>query len=990
MGQEIQLQAYRDVQTLLFCKISPTPPPENLASETICDNLYQKIAHIKDSSVHAFLTFGEYDAICVYPTEIGPDETNWLESIYRDKQNIIRMPSNNVMCHQMHLVSQCQDTREIWTVDNTEYPFFLATLIYGVNVEDPECCIRDGDEQAAEAGCTISSGIECSRYEQRIRMYLRQRFCKKKAAVKYAIYNGITAGDVVVLWRAKDLQEIMDLIAYLEYSDIARMTLTTLGFPIQSNGQVAPCVFDTLIKHLHKNITVSMRGSIRGLSQFLALQDLLAEPQHTPATAKIKTELLQIAKRAYDDPTSRQQLKDVFRSIQSEDTIDKALQDSDSAEAFLQQLTDPLTRALNNLSCALPKRIWSQSLGKSEFTVSASVSYANLANLLAAYRTHHTDFYYACWEILTDVRTEPSHESAYCFQASKMPSDIMGSLYSDFQELYRDSSDLNLNQYSWANALQEILGSHHYIDHHPALHGPSYLVYTSLKIACAYLSGQVTDFESIEQRRRLLKRSEENFIHFIQNLDQLTEQLSRNDDAMLNNRSNAHSIHFSLPESALEFYHAFLRRIVDYLMRYDEEKNLKPEDFEYDLLLSPKTCSGFQFRPILRTEHSDQNSRSNLVWPHKQAYVLELPVERIFKPLHVFFPVIHECFHVFGDVLRQRSKRRQYMSAFIATNLLNAAGFGQQQHQPLLKALTKAIHAPSDTDSSDYLDATCQQLQRNTYRLFDPDTQSDLEKYFAGPDAKQTLQLWEIVRQRLSTIDLSTSASADKTKVTDAILNNCYVFFKECYADAMSIALLKLTPSEYLECSREYIRRFHNQYTTTAMPTHTPVDKLSSPALRHAIVLAACCRMQHYLPQFSIRKCTDAIWDFRTAKDESESTEGFDMLSTTLKGCFDALVDAKLQMPAGSSLHPPAALNYVIAYLTSSIDLMYRDPPTLECPEKAPQSRYTKYTLEDLSGEFDRIIRKGNMFGKDFYDIIYDYHQKIRDEISASKKKADN
>ena len=95
-------------------------------------------------------------------------------------------------------------------------------------------------------------------------------------------------------------------------------------------------------------------------------------------------------------------------------------------------------------------------------------------------------------------------------------------------------------------------------------------------------------------------------------------------------------------------------------------------------------------------------------------------------------------------------------------------------------------------------------------------------------------------------------------------------------------------------------------------------------------------------------------------------------------------MDMKLQMPAGSSLHPPVSLNYVIQYLTSCIELMYREQPTLEPPDRAAQSRYAAYTLRDLSREFDFIIRRGNMFSKDFYDIIYEYHENIRRETNPN------
>lgn len=1005
MEKEIPHNTYRDVQTLLFCKIAPTEPDKDKSSEEICDGLYQQIYNAPGldeadtnsaPATHAFLTFGGYDAICVYPPDLKIDKKNWLHAIYVDKQRIIHMRSDDVMYHQMHLVSQHADTRDIWTVKDEDYPFFLATLVYGVNVDELKKETRQERDSGNKKDDEIPSNpayVECSRYERMIRLHLRRRFDEKPVDVKYAIYNGITVSDVVILWRAKNLREIMDLITYIEYSGIARKTLTTLGFPIDKDGQVKSCVVNALVADFHKSITVCMHGAIRDVDKFLNLQEILSTPQlpEKSDTAKaIRENLLELARRAYKNGPDADSLFDILTDFQPQNiaalAIRKVIDDArkePTAEAYLQQLQPYLDQALNHLCCALPRRIWSQSLGKNDFTVSARVSYANLANLLEAYRHQHKNFYEACWEILTDVRKEQPSDRQEWFRAAKFPTNILSKLYGDFQDLYqgKPSDDkLNLKLYSWADALQELLGSHCYVDRHPVLHGPSYLVYTSLKIAHAYFSGQVKDFESLDQRRRLLKRSEDNIINFIQNLDQLTEQISRNDDAMLNNRSNAHTIHFSLPESALEFYHAFLRQIVDYLMCYDRAEGRVPDDFEYDFLLSPKTCNGFQFRPMLRTEHSDHGYRSDMVWPHKQAYVLELPLERIFTPLHIFFPVVHECFHVFGDVLRQRTVRRSRMAGFIASNLLNVAGYGGSEHKDLLVVLSRLIHEMLDTDTKtgDYLTSTWQQLKRNTYRILEAEYQPVLEPQLLLTGSEDILRRWENVRQKIATIDISTSASMEKMAVTDVILNNCFVYFKECYADAMAIATLQLRPDEYLDCARDYFRRFHNQRSYNSPPSsNTPKlsGDVTAQALRNATVLAACCRRERYFKDFSKKDCIEAIKAFSKNKDSTESEEGFQKFSKALHECFEALVNDRRQMPAGSSLHPPASLEYVINYLISSMDLLYQGP------SKPPSDCSLKY----LSQNFDHIIRQQNMFSREFYDIIYNYHDKIRSETKPKK-----
>lgn len=979
MDKETNSKQYRDVQTMLFCKIAQHPYDGSEENEDIYGTLCKQIAKARtgDQASHIFLTFGGYDAICIYPTKLDSNAPDWLHEVYKDKQKIIRLPSNSIIYHQMHLVSQHPDTDEIWTVRDEEYPFFLATLIYGVNVAGLDKAKKEAMAKGY-ASNPDAGEIECSPYEQMIRLHLRKLFQEIPSAIKYSVYNGITVSDVVILWRAKDLLEVMEMITRIEYSGIARKTLTTLGFPVNEDGRVKSCVTEALAHNPHKYITLSMHGAIRDVARFIEVKQRLTRPMDGVTTEKIKESLMALVRRAYVEQKARSMLQDVLGGDWTSEHLTK-LSEETSLEDFADQLKPSIANVHASMCCVAPNSTWSQSLGKNDFSMSTRVSYANLAILLDSFSIIHKAFYHACWEFLIDIRTGHPSEKEKWFHESEPPSKIMCNLYGDFQELFKKS---DLTHYSWFDALQELLGTHHYIDHHPVLHGPSYLVYNSLRIAYAYLSGEVTDYETSEKRKRLLERSEENIIHFIQNLDQLTEQISRNDDAMLNNRSNTHTIHFSLPESALEFYHAFLRRIVDYLIAYDERNGLKPDGFEYDFLLSPKTCSQFRFRPMLKTGHKDHGNNPGKVWPQKQAYILELPLESIFKPIDLFIPFVHECFHCFGDVLRQRAERKQYMALFIATNLLTTAGLGLRENQALCAGLARQIYGSLEYGTGTYLNITLKHLKLNTYRILQANA---LDQVFSDVVSDDTLRRLAAIMQKYSKIDIGTSSLTGQESIVDAILENCNVYFKECYADAMTIALLRLTPGEYLERSREELRRSHDyQYSeeTSSLTAEQISHQRTHIALRFAIVLAACHKQNDRLKHFTVSACREAISRFDMPMLENKRKGSYSGFASNLLQSFESLIDFSKPMTPGSSLHPPAALYHVIDYLITSINLLYQEPPILKISSESG----CVYTMDNLAEDFDHIIRKGNMFGARFYSLIYSHHTEVRDKATNSAR----
>lgn len=922
----------RDVRTLLFCKITPDErtlfnqaDPERKHHQKIYADISAPNP-IEERNKKTFFAFGGFDALCVYRNNSNDDNPEWLHDIYADKQRIIGNISPNVIYHQMHLVSHRKDINEFWDMtSDAEFPFFLTTLIYGVNRKDEE---------------TLEPG-ECSMYEHTVSSHLQNAVNSAKDDIRYAVYNGISISDVVVLWRVKDIRSALDVISSIERCGIARKTLTTLSVPLGSDGRIMDCVYNRLISVAEESITLSIHGSVRDMNKFQEFQRKLTEKRDGEITRKIR----KTAKIC------------IFSNREWQH--------------------------------AIPRYSYSMNLGKNDFTISATVSFANVAQLLDLYYESHELISEACWEIITDFQKLDNDCDKCLYVAANKPSDILSHVYRDFLKHYHDDK-LKLKNYPWSNAMLELLGTHYYIDCHPVLHGPSYLFYKSLRIANAYLAGEVEDFQDEKSRKALLEKSERGILNFIDSWDQLTEQITRNDDAVLNNRSNTHTIHFSLPESALDFYHAFLRRIVDYVVEYDAVENKKPKHFEYDFLLSPKSSDRFRFAAVFDTNLSfrpTSESDKHTIWPTKQAYILELPPKSVFCPMEIFIPAVHECFHCFGDTLRHRRIRKYCMAVFIAAVLMNAMGYGDKEYIALTQNLASKFVEPNFEGDEPYFEYTFDELERNVYNCLDLNVlyelaEADNKKYYYLL-CDETLDYWVSARKNFHKHNAMRRAAmnnAENTIVMETVFEACEYYFKECYADAMTIALLQLKPSEYLNLIKEEVNILFDKNRN-----YNPLDKgenwktrtsdtAVSLAQRFAMVMVVCSQCQGKIKYFTPKECEDAIYNLKVEKQGR-----YGEFAQILDSCYQAIC-GKVTMPEGNSYFPPSALKYVIFYLDESLKSLFDHPPRLLTPHcKDKQKR--EYSLEMLADDFDEIIRKGNMFGERFYDLIYEHHADVREKV---------
>lgn len=927
-ASSMELVSNRDVRTLLFCRISKNNQVrDKIRAEDVRSHckLYEEIRNLKLSgnpnASETFFALGSFDALHVYKSPIDANEPTWFQQVYEEKQRIVKNIRTDIVYHQMHLVNN-KDSSDFWTDEAKKMPFFLVTCIYGVQHTKPE------DTPSPEAQLAYANtSTYCSSYEAVIGEFLNKQNIDK-TKIKYVVYNGISISDVIVLWRASELSEILDLIPRIELTGNARKTLSTISFSLGKEGRIRQEVYDSLERMEPKyKLSLSIRGAIRSPAGFVSV---------------------------------RKQLEKILINCQSY-----------------------------------------QNFGLNDFTIEAEVTGAVIKNLLKLYMDHHDGISDCCWEIHTDLRRKDPN-FPWSNAGPKYPTSI---LFKEYDRFLRISDSLNLDKYPWYHSLRELYATNSNIDRNPVLHGPSYLVYHTLRILNDYISGEVKDFCKKESIKSLLLLSERKLLRFVRSWDQLTEQIIRNDDVILGGRNNSHTVHISLPESALDFYHAFIRAIVAFLVQCDHDRNRKPQKFEYDFLLVPDINTRFSFsqifvtstdqKPLLREDEKPQ------IWPERQAYLLNIPLDSVFSPMDILIPVTHECMHCFGDVLRKRRLRRQYMAVFIATNLISAMNFGGSNYRILHKHISKVVYGNVNGYASFYLDRAAIEMESNAKSLLGIEGSKRIidklpSAYFLFSDS--ALQSSKKISESQA------ENSGKRYSSIEAVVRVGKYFFKECYADAMTMALLDLDPCEYLKQFRKEIILFdfdNNSGLSENLFHAKAKDNMGAISIivqRIAIVLAVWEKKKNDFSRFSHKTFPQIIDEiYQWIGDETDKVYQYEktyrLFAEGIEIVYYSLVDGdkNLEWNQGSGLFmgmtsvrdllvnfldvcsPPAALKCVQDYLETTIDEFCKIRTERDHRDESPFI---------LAKDFDSIIRQGNMFGKRFYEYIRDYHKEIRDCIS--------
>lgn len=608
----------------------------------------------------------------------------------------------------------------------------------------------------------------------------------------------------------------------------------------------------------------------------------------------------------------------------------------------------------DGLSEIMPYAYSFSEYGENDFSIlTGAISNSFLINLFKFWLKYAEEWKDACWEIHTDILYPKDYGMSKVYKPSSPISDILTDEYKKFLVVYKN----HLKKYKWASTLLELLSVYVNIDRHPVLHGPGYLVCGCVKIANAYFGGQVPGFSiGSNEWTQLLLESQENIERFVRNWSQLTDQVTRIDDVMLHGLGNIVAIHNTLPEFIMDCYHALMHELVDMLVLCDNYAGrMKYGQFEYDFLFVPELSQRMRISKMFNTKDTQISEKlDSQVWPSKQAYLMEFPTQYIYRPMTFFLQLAHECFHVFGDSLRRRRMRANCMTGFLAAHFLEGLGLSDSNNTLLFKEVERRLHITNEEIQGEfYLDIVLQILSKKFIALADRACLAEIyesaQNYFSLYD-DSSIERW---------IGLESNYYSESWNVMSLkkVLVACGYYFRECYADAMMVAFLKLTPDEYISL-------FEDEMLIDPVDDMSIVDFDSFDSegnyikniQRISIVLSACC-ITGYLDQDI---CVKAI--------ENSFENKNSIICTIQKQTFFALVGTDFSMPVGKWCSQAGSLFYVVEYLKLALNKL-----SIELKKD-----YLANPLTDFRKNFDSIARKEKLFGKEFYEVISCNHNKVR------------
>lgn len=597
--------------------------------------------------------------------------------------------------------------------------------------------------------------------------------------------------------------------------------------------------------------------------------------------------------------------------------------------------------AHNGLSAVLENAEMYLTYGENDFLIiSKPLSSAALVSLFKYWLENAEEWKDACWEIHTDIQL-PTMNYHPKKTKNEIPH-ILNDTYKAYQNIYA----VKLKKFKWASTFSELLSVYVNIDNNPVLHGPSYLVAGCVKIANSYFSGEVSGFENGSQEwSSLMSESEPNIERFVRNWSQLTDQVTRIDAVMLHGLGETVAIHNTLPEFIMDCYHSLMHKLVDLLVRCDQENGrILNNDFEYDFLFVPELNQRMRITKVFNTSGKYRiGLKEPCVWPPKQAYLMEFPAPYIYQPQVFFLQLAHECFHCFGDVLRLRGWRADCMALYLAAHFVAGLGYESHTYRNLVKVIGRKLHIKKSEGKGElYLEDTIKIFYDKLIQLANHESIFDIYHaadgdYYLHEDTCFTH--WVEMEQSFFIPTVGRLA-------LNTILATCKYYFRECYADAMMVAFLKLTPAEYLSL-------FQDEFSAAliscgkeprSLKDIDPDGCFCKNVERISIVLAACCKA--------------GVWEQLDCAQAITDSFQVSVVQGIQKTTFDALYKGDVPMPPGKWFSPANALAYVMDYL-----------------EKALVVLKEKFSAGDLQHEeflrnYDSIIRKENLFGKEFYSVM--------------------
>lgn len=883
------------------------------------------IKKFTESGKKEFSVFTSFDAtqtLFIYPSEKGD---SWLQSVWADRELAAKQVAPGIRCRPMHLVSE-QEATSFWK-SGEEKPFLLMTVVYGVNHK----------YYSSDIGNYSNDSAATNDYERAIKRYLSalgggNEFSEK---IAYMVYNTMDVGDIVVLWFTSDIHYGFEQAISISQTGLARKTHTSLYFPLEiTSCKISLAAAARTLIFNQKNFQISITGAIRDHQQF-------------------KDSLL---------PQLRSAL---------------GLTEKDGPDFML---------------------------GRDDFRLANSNAKAdNLAATLAFFMSQLNEDKSICWTIrgycspISQCDDNGGAEDSCGREAPEKPTPLLDEVYEELARFWKPTSKTSFDpiKYPWANALRELLGVYATMDSDPALHGPGYLIYDCASVFNDYLAEKVELYKG-SALVDLLQASEESILRYVECLSQLTDRLVRMDELTLGGVGGYSPIYGMLPESMLRFCNGFVRKFVDLLIDIDNCKGIGPkkDDFAYAFLLFPELGGGMRISQVLQTKTKDlqdwqksllkqQNSQliKTQIFPTRQLYLLEFPAEDMYRP-EIFFPqIFHECLHRFGDALRQRNKRKQYMAAYLAMcamSWINLDGNGSDDakklHRELAQKLYSTEYSTDQVPASTYLETAKNDFVEKLRKIFSPDARvlAELAETMNGALALRSnfmLRRWIQIAGDRGETDEEIRYGEDRFRRS---VEECAYFFRECYADAMMIEFTGLEPTQYLELMKSELDRENTQdyaliqrIAIVLSACHLVEDEQSSSWQNERIKAAT-----QKIPEEFKNKCC-ALYSSLTEPSANEEPGGANQKEDGAQGSRPEGGRQKNGPEKEHSYYrPDAALRYVVDYIVYTIK------------EKRAFLKGTGRALEpsvqEIRDNFSCIAVNKAFFGKTYYKIFQDEHTALK------------
>ena len=651
--------------------------------------------------------------------------------------------------------------------------------------------------------------------------------------------------------------------------------------------------------------------------------------------------------------------------------------------------------------------------GEDDFAVEMSMTLPTLLDLLTFFMDQANVISEACWDIHTELQLKHFNNM------SQNQSPCIASVLNKEYEKLLDLSDKidTLTKYSWYYALLELFPALRNIDSHPLLKGPAYLLYDSLHILNAYLDGYINkdNIPDLKEIDKIFHRSEKYISQFLSCVSRLTDQLIQNDDVIFHGLGQEPAIATTQPEILLEFYHDFLRELADYLIKIDQKYQYIDDNstYEYGFLISPELNQRVSLTELFWLKRNNYKGTGRKAWPMKQAYIIQLPTEDVFKPLHCFIPLIHECFHRFGDKLRFRDHRFTYMAMFVSATLLAEWGKDVQAHKDMFWEICKQLTVYKDTSNQEeivngesfdqeeiYMTQAQNILEMNLARILSTWGVEDLYYKLQKEDKQYIYTVATKRRAEEIRACFVKPHSLEKEDIEVSYhIQDCAYYFNECYADVMAIATFDIRPDEYLAMFEDELRYFERKEPGSF--SAKSISQIIGICQRIAVVLATLqksdlLKSDDIKKALSISDNTESRFNkiclFKDSNVGEQPVEGYRM-GKIIETCYNALTetDAEPLQPRNGKcilygVLPISAMSYLIEYLWNVVKFYTENPEIEKITSDHVNSKNQNETMRAyLKRVFDQVIRNEEFFGEDFKAVILNNRKRIDDLASETQ-----